>query len=214
MPVEKFNFFQFWSSKSELNNKIAHVHYLTIRPFPYSLWNKLYSWITNPFPLASRFLSHAPTWSMPCFGESKHRAIGTNFPIPRSLHSHTTQFGDGSHKVGVEIVGITGKRIDSGPGPWVRKEDLVGGEKAFSLLKILVIHIVECSWSGRVHVDGYRRIHVSRAHLLQLDRVLPVQCGVHSARRAEVVYSIGEPAAMAESKGVCTCITLPHYYNN
>ncbi|KAF7828638.1 scarecrow-like protein 32 [Senna tora] len=92
------------------------------------------------------------------------RAIGTNLAIPGSLDSHSTQLSDGSHEVVVENFRTLGKRIDSRLGPGIRKEDLVGGEKAFSLLKILVIRIVEFSWSGRVHVDCYPGIHVSRAH--------------------------------------------------
>lgn len=148
--------------------------------------------LTNPLPLAP-------------FLQLKHRAIGTNLSIPRSLHSHSSQLGNGIDEVGVEDIGITGKRIDSGLGPGVREEDLIGGKQTLPLLKILVVDIVECSRSGGVHVDGYPWIHVPGAHGLELARVLLVQCWVHGAARAEVEYSIGEPAAMAESQGVCAC---------
>lgn len=131
----------------------------------------------------------------------KHRTIGTNFPISCSLNSNATQFGHSSHKVGVENVGTGSKGINGVPRPWVREEDLVRGEEALSLLKVLVINIVEFTRSCWVHVDGNPRIHVSWAHLLQLGYVLLVQCWVHWG----AVYSTGELAAVGESKGVCTC---------
>lgn len=131
----------------------------------------------------------------------KHRTIGTNFPISRSLNSNTTQFGHSSHKVGVENVATRSEGINCVSGPWVREEDLVRGKEALSLLKVLVINVVEFTRSGWVHVDGNPRIHVPWAHLLQLGYVLLVQCWVHWG----AVYSTGELAAVGESKGVCTC---------
>lgn len=146
----------------------------------------------------------------------KHRTIGTDFAISCSLDSNTTQFGHSSNEVSVENVSIRSKGINGVPGPLVGEEDLVRGEEALSLLEVLVINIVESSGSGWVHVDGNPLVHVPWAHLLQLGCVLPVQCWVHWSLAIEVVYSIGELAAVGESKGVCTCkitiITIKHVY--
>lgn len=137
--------------------------------------------------------------------ELKQRTIGTNFAVSCCLNSNTTQFGDSGNEVRVENVSIWSKGINSVPGPLVSEEDLIRGEKALSLLEVLVINVIESSGSGWVHVNGNPWIHVPRAHLLQLDCVLPVQWWVHWSLPIEVVYSIRELAAVGESKSVCTC---------
>lgn len=83
----------------------------------------------------------------------------------------------------------------------IREEDLIRGEETLPLLKVLVVNVVECSRSRRVHVDGDLRVHILGAHLLQLGCVIPVECWVHWG----AVYSIREPVAVGESEGVCTC---------
>lgn len=94
-----------------------------------------------------------------------------------------------------------GPDLDSGPGPWVGEEDLVGSEKAHSLLEILEVHVVELSGGVWIHVYGYPWIDVSWTHSLKLRCVCWIQRRVHWISSAEIVDSVCELSTMGESKG-------------
>lgn len=135
----------------------------------------------------------------------KHGTIPTNVAILGILDSHSTQLGNSSDEIFLENVGAGSEGINGRLGPWVRKEDLIGGKEALALLKILVVHVVECARSGGVHVDGDPRVHVLGAHGLEGLCVFLVESGVHGVFMAVIVHSIGELVAVGESKGVSSC---------
>lgn len=117
----------------------------------------------------------------------KCSTVKTDIPVPPGLDPDPTQFSKGLDKTRIKGFRVQGPRVDCAFGSCVREENLVRGEQSLPLLQILKIGIVEGFGRGGVHVDGYPGVHISRAHVLELGRVLPVQGRVDRVGAVEIV---------------------------
>ena len=138
----------------------------------------------------------------------ENTTVGANIAIGSGLHSDPAQLSHGINEGLVEGLSTMGPNLNSGPGPCVGEEDLVGSEKAHSLLEILEVHIVESSGSVWIHVYCYPRIHVSRTHSLKLGCICRVQRWIHWICTAEIVYPVQQLRAVGESYRVRSCTVI------
>lgn len=98
-------------------------------------------------------------------------AVASNLPTISSQDTDTAKFCHGSDKGSLESSRVGCKQVHGGLGTIIGEQSLIRGEQPFSLLKTLVVIIVESVWSCRVHINGDSGIDSRRTHLSELKSI-------------------------------------------
>lgn len=122
--------------------------------------------------------------------------IASNFSLLSSLNPNPTELCNSSHKGMSKGCVICCKEVDHVPCSGVGEQTLVRSKQPSSLLKVLVVHVIESLRRAWVQCNCSSRVYVFWTLFPEAHCIIQIHRRINSVLASEIVYSVVESVAV------------------
>lgn len=122
--------------------------------------------------------------------------IASNFSLVSSLNPNPTKLCNSSHKGMSKGCVVCCKEVDNVPCSGVCEQTLVRSKQPSSLLKVLVVHVIESLRRAWVQCNCSSWVYVFRTLFPEAHCIIQIHRRINSVLAFEIVYSVVESVAV------------------